>query len=270
MVAGNYRPVSSLHLPATGHWSPATVFGILMERMGEDTIHFRYHFRWANGDEREFDVHLEEKTLNLLATHEGTPPDWARLEYCQCPHCPLKSESTPWCPVALNLAALLKSFDTNVSHEEVEVTVEAPERTYTKRVAVQKGLSAMVGIYMVTSQCPIMEKLKPMVRSHLPFATPEETLYRTLSMYLSAQYFLQKEGKTPDWSLEGLMHVFDDVKKVNKAMSQRLSGVLDKDAGLNALVILDCFAESAKFHIDADSFGNVKRIFHPYLDKKTP
>jgi len=49
---------------------------------------------------------------------------------------------------------------------------------------------------------PIFEKLKPMVRFHLPFASIEETKYRAISMYLLAQYFLYQQGSQPDWDLK--------------------------------------------------------------------
>ena len=57
---------------------------------------------------------------------------------------------------------------------------------------------------MATSGCPHMDFFKPMARFHLPLANAEETVYRATSMYLLAQYFLQREGKEADMELEGL------------------------------------------------------------------
>ena len=54
---------------------------------------------------------------------------------------------------------------------------------------------SLIGIYMVTSGCPIMDKLRPMARFHLPFASTEETIYRAISTYLLGQYFLEQKGK---------------------------------------------------------------------------
>ena len=36
-----------------------------------------------------------------------------------------------------------------------------------------------------------MESLKPMVRFHLPFATVEETVFRSVSTYLLSQYLAE-------------------------------------------------------------------------------
>ena len=43
-----------------------------------------------------------------------------------------------------------------------------------------------------------------MARFHLPLASSAETIYRSVSMYFMAQYFLAKEGKEPDLELEGI------------------------------------------------------------------
>ncbi len=67
-----------------------------------------------------------------------------------------------------------------------------------------------MGIYMVTSGCPVMGKLKPMVKFHLPFASGEETSYRMVTMYLLAQFFKYKNGKEPDWDLKNLVKIYDN------------------------------------------------------------
>ena len=96
---------------------------------------------------------------------------------------------------------------------------------------------------MVTSGCPVMEYLKPMARFHLPFATLIETVFRMSSMYFMAQFFLGLKGGKPfDMSLEGMKKIFTDVTEVNKDFSQRLLDAASKDAHINALVNLDCFA----------------------------
>ena len=64
-----------------------------------------------------------------------------------------------------------------------------------------------------------------------------------MSMYLLAQYFLYRRGKTPDWELKNLVKTYDDIQIVNKSFFQRLSQIKTKDAMLNALIKLDIFAK---------------------------
>ncbi len=235
--------------------------------MTADPIQYRYHFRLEDGQERTVEVRLDPETLNLLRTPRPHYPAWTRLDSHQCAHCPLQSTEHPHCPVALNLVEIVEAFDQTISYTRGTVSVDVDERRYEKEVPAQKGISALLGIYMVTSQCPIMEKLKPMVRFHLPFATPDETLYRSLSMYLLAQFFVAKNGGAPDWTLKGLAKIYEDVKVVNKAMGDRLRSAFHEDAGVNAVVILDTFAENAKYQIGADRLEDLERLFAPYLGK---
>ncbi len=120
---------------------------------------------------------------------------------------------------------------------------------------------------MVTSGCPVMDKLKPMVRYHLPFATEDETRYRVISMYLIAQYFIHRKGEEPDWDLKNLVKIYDEVRVVNKSFSKRLSNIKIEDASINALIILDCFADFVKFSISKDMLDDMKTMFRAYLEK---
>ena len=133
--------------------------------------------------------HLDSRTLELVRNEKSPRPGWAELNFFQCPNCPLQEKHNKYCPVALSIAEMVGFFKDWTSNEEVDLLIETKERNYLQHTTLQNGLSSLVGIYMVTSGCPVMDKLKPMVRFHLPFATGEETKYRAISMYLTAQYF---------------------------------------------------------------------------------
>ena len=228
-------------------------------------ITYRYTFKFRNGEEKKFLVALNNSTLNLIQKTKDSYPEWAALTFFKCPHCSLDEAINKFCPVAISLCDPVECFCNFKSYEEVEVTIETEERKYTKHTTLQKGLSSLIGIYMVTSGCPIMEKLKPMVRYHLPFATEEETKYRVLSMYLLAQYFLYRQGKRPDWELKNLVKIYEDIHVINRIFSQRFSGIKIEDASINALVILDCFADSIAFSITKDMLDEIEILFHAYL-----
>ena len=226
-----------------------------------ETFNFHYKFKFGDGRKKEFTARLEKETLNLIVPKESSPPEWTRLEHCQCPNCPLDTRKHPHCPVALNLSDLIDSFKDEISTEKVSLSIEAEERTYLKTTSVQKGLSSLMGIYMVTSGCPILDQLKPMARFHLPFATVEETLYRALSMYLLAQYFVYKRGRKPDWDLKNLKKIYNDIRLVNRSFSKRLKSVQPEDALPNAVVILNNFADSLVFSIDKNAISRIERLF---------
>jgi hypothetical protein len=204
----------------------------------------RYEFSHG-GATKAFSITLDPKILQNTAPAPSSPPAWAKLSFQKCSNCPLREEDSPSCPAALTLSEVVESFADIFSYERVSARVTVPERVYENvDVSVQEALSSLLGVYMVTSGCPVLAKLRPMVRFHLPFASELETVTRTTSMYLLAQYLVAQDGGTPDWSLEGLSKNYEETTKVNRAFAQRLRAAVKKDANVNALIRLDSVARS--------------------------
>jgi hypothetical protein len=215
--------------------------------------------------EKEFKIELDRVTLNLIQTGNKTHPEWTKLNCFKCPNCILDERQYEFCPIAVNMIDIIDYFSSSVSYESAEVIVTTEERKYLKRVSLQRGVSSLIGIYMVTSGCPLFEKLKPMVRFHLPFATIEETKYRAISMYLLAQYFLYQHGRKPDWDLKKLAEAYENIRVVNESFCKRLRTVEGKDTNLNAVVVLDVFADSVNFSIDMRMANDLDYLFKGYF-----
>jgi hypothetical protein len=232
-------------------------------------VQLRYRFAQKGLTAKEFTVALDPQTLECAAP-AGTPPDWTRLEHQQCKDCPLKKETSPHCPVAVRIAPLVESFKDCVSYDPADITVEAPGRVYTKTAPMQIGVSGLFGLVMATSGCPVLDKLRPMVFTHLPFPSLQETMYRSMSMFLLGQFFVAKKGGKPDWTLEGLAAIFAAIGKVNASIAERLRPLCVKDASVNAVINLDCFATFTKSAIDKSSLAWLERLFKPYWDAPAP
>lgn len=228
---------------------------------GRKAIAFRYRFTFSNGDEKEFTVHLDAETLQLLNPRRRDLPDWTRLGFHQCPNCPLKEEEHPQCPVAASLVDLVDAFKDRKSHEAVQVLVESKERIYAKHTSLQNAASSLIGMHMTTAGCPILSRLRPMVDTHLPFMTPAETHYRMMGMYLVAQYFRAKSGMSADWELLGLTGVLGEIQTVNMAFCQRLNAIAIKDASVNALVILSTLGDEARLTLAEHDVERLERLF---------
>jgi heterodisulfide reductase subunit C len=228
-------------------------------------ITYNYKFIFKNGVEKEFNIELDSVTLNLTQTRNKDCPEWTKLSCFKCPNCILDERQYEFCPIAVNIIDIIAYFSNFASYESAEVIVTAEERKYIKRVSLQHGVSSLIGIYMVTSGCPIFEKLKPMVRFHLPFATIEETKYRAISMYLLAQYFLYQRGIQPDWDLKKLAETYENIRIVNESFCKRLRTIEGKDANLNAVVVLDVFADSVNLSIDMRMADDLDYLFKGYF-----
>ncbi len=234
--------------------------------MSTGPLRFRYRFRFPSGGEMETEVEVDPATLES-AVPEGEAPDWARLSFHRCPHCPL-GETDFYCPLALRLSPLLGICAGISSHDPVEVEATSPEqRTLRLSTTAQRAFSSLMGLVIATSGCPYTVFLKPMARFHLPLAGEEETLYRAASMYLLAQYFRHGAGMPEDRNLAGLKQIYRDLQVVNTAMAERLRAVAEQDSAVNALVLLDLFAKTVPYSIE-ESLADVRYLFAPYLRKE--
>ncbi|MFM1941406.1 MAG: hypothetical protein RI897_388 [Verrucomicrobiota bacterium] len=236
-----------------------------MANADNKTTVIEYRFRMESAEDKVFVVHLRPGDMGLVMDPEAKAPEWTRLENCQCPNCPLRAGEVAHCPAALGMSELMDSFKDCLSTDPADITVAVESREYRRRAPLQYGVSALMGLIMATSGCPVTEKLRPMVHVHLPFATIGETMYRAASMYLLAQFFRQNRGMEPDWQMENLVQIFEEVAEVNQSFARRLISINPKDASLNALANLDCFAMVTSFSITKDKLKELEPLFGAYL-----
>jgi len=220
-----------------------------------ETFLITYEFLFQNGKRHAYSLKLDKRTVSLISEKKRPLPAWTRLETHQCASCPLTPEKSPCCPIAANIAELVEDFKEIQSTENVRIRVHTSERTYLKAAPVQKGLSSIFGMIMATSNCPVMNFLKPMARYHLPFSTGEETIVRSISIYLLTQYILAKKKGQPDLSLENLERSYAKVQRVNRGICSRIAAaILERrgkgDAANNAVVILDTFSQLLQIAVE--------------------
>lgn len=228
-------------------------------------VSLKYKFKMADSRSIEFEVLLSPEKLDYQSMVSSEKPSWTELEFHMCEGCKLADLGMSHCPVAVNLQDIVSAFKSDVSYDTIDLIIETSERTYSKKnVTMQSGLSSILGIIMTTSGCPSLDYLRPMVATHLPFASIDESIYRSMSMYLLAQYTRAKNGLEPDWSLKGLHDIYTDIDAINISMVKRLQAATEEDASLNAVVILDSFAKLVPMSIDG-SFGGMDKLFWPYL-----
>ena len=186
-----------------------------------------YLFRLESGVGHRFDVEFDRPPAG------GDLPEWTRLEADKCPHCPLPNAPGARCPAAADLVPLVEKFSALSSIDRVEVSVVTPQCESRKRTDTQTALSALMGLILATSACPILGRMRPLAHMHMPFATATEMVYRTVSMHLMG-CFLRGEPL----GLHGLDGFFSDIDRLNHAFFARLNRAVQRDAGINALLTL--------------------------------
>jgi len=232
-----------------------------MDKM--EPLEYCYSFTFPDGRREEFFIKLAGDSLEPLLPVPENLPNWTKLDFKQCPNCPL-SLKIPHCPLAARLVPVVETLGDVTSYEDVEVKVTLGERTVTRSLTAQEGISAMMGIITATSGCPHTVFFKPMARFHLPFANIEETFYRAASMYMLGQYYRWQNDLGVDLDLKGLHHFYNEVAIINKGIANRLRSERREDGTINALVLLDMFAKSLSVSID-EVLEELRPLFDPYL-----
>ncbi|MEW6510084.1 MAG: hypothetical protein AB1428_03910 [Bacteroidota bacterium] len=223
-----------------------------------------YRFTLPDGSVERISLELDRETLQLTGNEPAVRPEWAKLDFHQCPNCPLRPEEHPYCPLAVNLVRLVEIFDGLLSHDTIKLEVVTEERTITQAASAQRGISSLMGLVIATSGCPHAAYLRPMARFHLPLASKDETTYRATSMYLLAQYFLKKGGAEADLELDGLARIYRELGTVNSAIAERLRAATTSDSSVNAIIVLDVYAKTVEMVIE-ESLERIKNLFDPYF-----
>jgi len=212
----------------------------------------------------DFDLKIDRESLILLHEEDFELPEWTKLDFCKCSHCPLNSKEHPRCPIALNLAGTLKTFSKITSYDRVELEVVTNERRITQETSAQQAISSLMGLLIATSGCPHTHFFKPMARFHLPLASEEETIFRSTGNYLLAQYFSAKNGGSFDFDLKGLEEIYRNIETLNLKVVERVRAACLEDSTVNAMIILDFFAKMLPDLID-ESMDDIRYMFEPYL-----
>jgi hypothetical protein len=214
-----------------------------------DTI--TYIFRLASGVEHRFEVDLNRPTAS------GNLPDWTLLDTNKCANCPLASAPGARCPAAADLVPVVAQFSALASIESVDVRVVRSQYEAHKHTDTQTALSALMGLILATSACPILSRMRPLAQTHLPFPTETEVVYRIAAMHLLGCYL---EGTTPD--LSKLTELFEELEKLNEAFARRLKRAIQNDAGINALVVLHARNMVASFSVE-EKLDEIRAWYKP-------
>ena len=200
---------------------------------------------------RRFALAFDAQTLQPLDTQRTDTPAWAALGRHQCTHCPLQAAQTAQCPAALRMADLLDWSASLSSFEQVELTVITGERTTTTaRTSAQRAISSLMGLSSPHQAARRPRSCAPWHAFTCRWPTRPETAYRAASMYLLAQFFVERKGGVLITTWTACASLYRSLHQVNLGLSKRLREAAASDSSPNAVVLLDCFAQALLEMID--------------------
>lgn len=233
--------------------------------MKNEHIVYKYLIRFNNGKQKVFEFKLNKKTLNLEAEPESNLPDWVERKKFGCTEQGCKLASDDKCPIAIVVNRLMNNFRGIYSTEEVYIEFTSIERKSIKTTSIQTAVGSISGILMAASGCPILGKLKPLLRFHLPFASLEETEYRIFSMFILGQFLAVRKGLITKIDLAELKKLYESIQNINRVAAKKIQEVESADATINGLVILDMFALNVTFNLETDDFSELENLFKNWL-----
>jgi hypothetical protein len=228
-------------------------------------MNVKYEFLFKNDRIETIELTFNKDTLSMEPFPIENNPPWTQLACKQCKVCTLKAEEHSYCPVARNLSYVLLKFRNDVSHNKATIRVTTADRITEKEATMEEGVSSIMGLIMATSGCPILDKFKPMAFIHLPFSNEIETILRAISMYFVGQYLRSKKNLAPDWGLKNFNAMYAKVNQVNIDFSERVRQIPGRDANINALILLDFFAQVGTFEFSDAWMKQIEPYFDAYL-----
>jgi len=235
-----------------------------------DPQRIRYRFDLPDGSQTTLDFSFDSVDFRLSNAVPAAAPFWTELKFNRCANCPLNELEHPHCPAALQMASTLEPLKALVSFDTVGVTVMQEERTIYAQTSAQQAMGSVLGLIMATAGCPWTDHLRPMARFHLPFASEEETVYRSICMYLLAREIAGAErpaGFAAPGGFAALEDLYENLHIVNRDMSRRLGAATRTDPARNAMALLDSYTTLLPAALER-SFDELRPLFNAWLERE--
>jgi hypothetical protein len=229
-------------------------------------LHIQYRFDLPDGSKKHVALNFTAADFRLSNEAPAAPPFWTELKFSQCANCPLSTAEYAHCPAALHMAPAVESLKALVSFDVVGVTVTQAERTVHAETTAQQAMSSVLGLIMATSGCPWTDRLRPMARFHLPFASEAETVYRSVCMFLLARELV---GAGEAHGFAQLTDLYENLHVVNRDMSRRLGAATRTDPARNAMALLDSYTTLLPAALES-SLQELKPLFDAWRGPKNP
>jgi len=221
---------------------------------GENLI-FEYIFNLPNGEVYDYPVIVDQRgELILKNTIPEEVKELVKLENWRCANCPLSNSDYPNCPAAVAVLDIVSHFKNLDSFLNCHVEVIEKRRKISADIDVQLALRSLLGLVLPLTACPHFRFLRHMAINHLPFSSTYETLVRVMGFYLLNEYL-----ETPEQiaRLDKLESQYNELNEVNQGLLERISKYESRDAGKNAIIVLDSFLQAFNCEIEFN-FDEVK------------
>lgn len=198
--------------------------------------YFRYVIERESGEIQEYFVeYINNKDITIVLPTEGF--EWAKSENVGCSNCPLKDNE--YCNFALSIHHFIEFFKDFNSYEAVSVTVYSNDLTITKLTTIQQTALSILNLIVPFSECPKFSIFREVSLNHYPFESFENVLVRALGYYYLN--YINHSNHNDISMYDRFLMIFSDMREPIRNVCNVLRKTENKDATLNALILLDTY-----------------------------
>lgn len=205
--------------------------------MPEALSSISYLFHIEDKEDVVFEVLIDSTSMTHSIPQDFKEPEWSSSFKCSF----MTDDKKNCCSLCKCIAYVTNEFKDIKVDTPATISVRTENRNYTIKQNIKTGLFSILGLYMSTSNCPHFAFLKPMAKFHLPFASDIETVFRSIGTYLLGEYFRFKDGIVPDWDLQALSTLYEQVSKIDLEIAEHLKKI--SPDSIEPIMILNSFAD---------------------------
>jgi hypothetical protein len=167
------------------------------------------------------------------------------------------------CPVAVNLAVPIEGMGGRRSGEPARVEISTAAGTFSVKGGVSTIFAPLFKLVMLTSGCPVLDRLRPLAASRLPMIWTRIGLGDLAGNYLVEQSRKERAGGPPDWRLELFAGFLKQVSRVAGALTERVREAGPSDGPVNAALSVVATMELAHMQFTRDGLAGMSPQYAP-------
>lgn len=164
-----------------------------------------------------------EKECNLEQLNMEIYPKWAALQSHKCNNCPLSSKESKWCPAAVKIVDIAKSFPELTSFEHVVFELKKDDYTFKETITAQDALIQLIFNSIGICACPEIQP-ETWGRDYFhPRYDLKGVLFKRIVLKLLAYHIGENKGRSMSKYLSKQASLVSMLEKMTKRIENAMT-----------------------------------------------
>lgn len=163
-------------------------------------------------------------------------PSWVLLTHHQCENCPLTPDTHPYCPMCMTLYPFFSYLSDVASTDETRITIKEALFSTQIKLTAQESIPIILPYLAILSRCPYWRFNRWAYRYFSYSFDYKSWIFRALAIALVREFIINDTFPEKDEIMKKVKRRLAGLKLTVDSLRKRITGVMEEDAGLNALV----------------------------------